>query len=99
MLSASCALYVVRRKTSTLFSLQQAGQAKAYATRMLKCLDQEESREIREFLRESGYNTQALKARFGHTEIPHVHLLKLYLVGIAMEPSRLNILFQWFWIG
>jgi len=66
---------------------------------MLKCLDQEESREVREFLRESGYNTQALKARFGHTEIPHVHLLKLYLVGIAMEPNRLNVLFQWFWIG
>jgi methylase of polypeptide subunit release factors len=66
---------------------------------MLQCLNTEESREIHEFLRESGYNTKALKARFGHTEIPQVHLLKLYLMGIALEPNRLNILFRWFWIG
>jgi methylase of polypeptide subunit release factors len=66
---------------------------------MLQCLTAEESAAFRDFLRQSGYHTQALKARFGHTEIPHLHLLKLYLVGIALEPSPLNILFRWFWIG
>jgi len=66
---------------------------------MLRCLNPDENTEIRHFLRDTGYNTQALKARFGQTEIPHVHLLKLYLVGITLDPNPLNILFRWFWIG
>jgi methylase of polypeptide subunit release factors len=66
---------------------------------MLECLDADESKEFRDFFRESGYNMHALKARFGQTDIPHAHLLKLYLLGIPLEPNRLNILFRWFWIG
>src|SRR5580704_3440515 len=49
---------------------------RAYATRMLQCLDAQESQEVREFLRDSGYTTQTLKARFGHNDIPQLHLLK-----------------------
>jgi methylase of polypeptide subunit release factors len=66
---------------------------------MLQCLDAGESRELRDFFRDSGYNTQALTKVFGHTEIPQVHLLKLFMVGITLEPNRLNVLFRWFWIG
>ena len=66
---------------------------------MLHCLNSAESKEIRSFLSESGYNTEALITTFGRTEIPQVHLLKLYLVGITLQPDRLNVLFRWFWIG
>ena len=66
---------------------------------MLQCLDTEESREVCDFFRDSGYDTQALMAAFGHTEIPHAHLLKLFVMGVALEPSRINFLFRWFWIG
>jgi len=66
---------------------------------MLLCLNADESRELREFLQNSGYNTKALIAAFGHTDVPQVHLMKLFLVGVTMEPDRLNILFRWFWIG
>jgi methylase of polypeptide subunit release factors len=66
---------------------------------MLQCLDAEESKEFREFFRDSGYTTPALQKRFGSSEIPHLHLLKLYLLGVPLEPTRQNILFRWFWIG
>jgi methylase of polypeptide subunit release factors len=66
---------------------------------MLHCLDAEESREFRGFFRDSGYTTQALQKRFGNIEIPQLQLLKLFLLGIPLEPSRVNLLFRWFWIG
>lgn len=66
---------------------------------MLQCLTAEESRELREFLRDSGYTMAALSARFGHTEISQSHLLNLYLHGLPLEPGRLPTLFRWFWIG
>jgi methylase of polypeptide subunit release factors len=66
---------------------------------MLQCLDAEENKAFRDFFRESGYITQNLQKRFGSTEIPQLHLLKMYLLGIPLEPSRLNLLFRWFWIG
>ena len=66
---------------------------------MLQCLNAEESREVREFLRDSGYNMQALTTCFGNVEGAQLHLLKLSLVGSALEPDRLNTLFRWFWIG
>jgi methylase of polypeptide subunit release factors len=66
---------------------------------MLQCLDAEESRAFRDFFRESGYTTQSLQKRFGSTEIPQLHLLKLFLLGIPLETSRLSLLFRWFWIG
>jgi methylase of polypeptide subunit release factors len=66
---------------------------------MLQCLNAEENQELRDFFVESGYNTQALTKVFGHTEIPQIHLLKLFMVGITLEPNRLNVLFRWFWIG
>jgi methylase of polypeptide subunit release factors len=65
----------------------------------MQCLNAEESKELRDFLLESGYNMQTLVKCFGHTEIPQVHLLKLFMMGITLEPSRLNVLFRWFWIG
>jgi methylase of polypeptide subunit release factors len=65
----------------------------------VQSLNVEESKEFRDFLRETGYNTQALIQCFGHTEIPQVHLLKLFMVGIVLEHSRLHILLRWFWIG
>ena len=66
---------------------------------MLHCLDAAECQEFRDFFRASGYTIQALQKRFGAAEIPQLHLLKLYLLGIPLEPSRLNLLFRWFWIG
>lgn len=66
---------------------------------MLQCLDAQESREFREFFLHSGYTTQTLQKRFSSIEIPQLHLLKLYLLGIPLEPSRTNLLIRWFWIG
>lgn len=62
-------------------------------------MDATESREFREFFRETGYTTETLISRFRSMEIPALHLLKLYLMGVPMEPSRLNTLLRWFWIG
>src|SRR5581483_9837133 len=58
-----------------------------------------ESREFRDFFRESGYTMETLNARFNSLEIPALHLLKLYLMGVPLEPNRLNTLLRWFWIG
>lgn len=66
---------------------------------MLQCLTTEESRELREFLRDSGYTMAAISTRFGPTEISQSHLLKLYLHGIPLEPGCLHTLYRWFWIG
>ena len=66
---------------------------------MLQCLDTGESREIREFFRESGYTIETVMARFNSPEISSLHLLKLYILGVPLEPNRLNILLRWFWIG
>ena len=66
---------------------------------MLQPLDPGESQEFRQFFRDSGYTTEALTSRFQSLEIPAIHLLKLYLMGVPLEASRLNILVRWFWIG
>ena len=66
---------------------------------MLTPFEAGESREMREFFRESGYTIQALTSRFGSLEVPSLHLLKLYLLGVPLEASRLNLLLRWFWIG
>jgi methylase of polypeptide subunit release factors len=66
---------------------------------MLQCLNAEEAKEFRDFFRDSGYTTQALQKRFGAAGIRQLDLLKLYLLGILLEPSRLTTLFRWFWIG
>ena len=66
---------------------------------MLRSLNADEARDVRNFLHEAGYTIHALKGRFGQTEVPHVQLLKLYLAGIALEPNRLYLLMRWFWIG
>ena len=66
---------------------------------MPQCLNAEEAKEFRDFFRDSGYTTQALQKRFGAAGIRQLDLLKLYLLGILLEPSRLTTLFRWFWIG
>jgi SAM-dependent methyltransferase len=66
---------------------------------MLHCLNTEENTELREFLLNSGYTTDALIKAFGHTDNPQSHLLKLSLIGKSLEPSCQNILFRWFWVG
>lgn len=70
-----------------------------YSTKMLQPLTADESREFRQFLRDSGYNNEALQAQFAPTEVPQLHLLNLYVHGLPLEASRLNTLFRWFWIG
>jgi len=66
---------------------------------MLQCLNAEESREVREFLRDSGYTMQALTTHFGTNEVAQLQLLKLSIVGNALEPNRQNTLYRWFWVG
>src|SRR5579864_8100773 len=66
---------------------------------MLQCLDALGSHELREFFRESGYTMETLASRFNLADIPTLHLLKLYLMGVPMEANRLNTLLRWFWIG
>jgi methylase of polypeptide subunit release factors len=88
---------MARRRRERLHTLQLCENA--YPTRMLQCLDAAESKEFRDFFRESGYTTRELMSRFRSLEIPALHLLKLYLMGVPLEPSRLNLLLRWFWIG
>src|SRR5579859_4800620 len=66
---------------------------------MLRRLAADEGREFREFFGESGYSSENLTARFNVPEVPGLHLLRLYLMGVPLEPGRLNTLFRWFWIG
>jgi hypothetical protein len=66
---------------------------------MLRPLDATENQELRDFFQESGYDMHSLQKYFGSVEIPQLHLLKLYLLGIPLEPSRLSILLRWFWIS
>ncbi|MFY9724160.1 MAG: methyltransferase [Bryobacteraceae bacterium] len=66
---------------------------------MLQCLNADEGREFRSFFRESGYTSDALQNRFGAAGMRQLDLLKLYLLGLLLEPSRLTTLFRWFWIG
>jgi methylase of polypeptide subunit release factors len=66
---------------------------------MLKCLEAEENKQLRDFFREAGYTSGALQKRFSSTEIPQLYLLELYASGIPLEPSGLTTLFRWFWIG
>jgi hypothetical protein len=66
---------------------------------MLQCLNVDENREVREFLREAGYNMQNLSARFASTEAASLQIMKLALVESSLEPNRLNTLLRWFWIG
>ncbi|MGB9458582.1 MAG: methyltransferase [Bryobacteraceae bacterium] len=66
---------------------------------MLQRLNAEEGRELRGFFRESGYTSDALQDRFSAAGMRQLDLLKLYLLGLPLEPSRLTTLFRWFWIG
>src|SRR5579871_5670806 len=78
---------------------QTCARYSQYPTKMLQCLNTEESRELRSFLLDSGYNMQALLQCFGHDEAPQIHLLKLFTVGLTLLPNRLHTLLRWFWIG
>jgi methylase of polypeptide subunit release factors len=66
---------------------------------MLRCLERAENQLVREFFSESGYSNETLFARSRPIDIPLPKLLKLYQEGVPLEPSRLNTLVQWFWIG
>ena len=66
---------------------------------LLQCLDAAESQELRDFFQASGYTTQAIQKRFGNNDIPQLQVQRLLAAGIPFEPSRLNVLFRWFWIG
>lgn len=61
---------------------------------MLKCLEAEENKQLRDFFREAGYTSGALQKRFSSTEIPQLYLLELYASGIPLEPSGLTTLFR-----
>ena len=66
---------------------------------MLQTLTRDENRELRIYLRDSGYNTDSLLRYFGRIENPKMHLLKLSLVGRSLSPAPLHTLFRWFWVG
>ena len=66
---------------------------------MLQTLTREESKELRTYFRDSGYNTDSLIQYFGRIENPKMHLLKLSIVGRSLSPAPLHTLFRWFWVG
>lgn len=66
---------------------------------MLKSISQPEADRLREFLLETGYTEENLRAR-GVTELPSAKLRNLpMLADLTREPDSLNALLRWFWLG
>lgn len=67
---------------------------------MLKTISQNDAQRLREFLREAGYEEENLRKRGYFNELPSSRLRNLpRLRDSTSEPSLLNTLLRWFWIG
>jgi methylase of polypeptide subunit release factors len=64
---------------------------------MLQCLSPEENQQLREFLRDSGYNLQTLVECFGNNEVAQIQMMKIALVAPTLPHNRQNTILRWFW--
>ena len=66
---------------------------------MLRAIDEPEASRLRDFLLATGYTEENLRER-GVAELPSAKLRNLpKLIHITREPSCLNSLLRWFWLG
>lgn len=67
---------------------------------MLKLLTPSDARRLREFLLEAGYAQENLRVALGLKDLPSSRLRNFArLLDRTKEPSRINTLLRWFWIG
>jgi predicted RNA methylase len=67
---------------------------------MLKVLSIDEAQRVRQFFEAAGYTKDNLMDRLGFIELPSARLRNLArLLDRTREPSCLNALLRWFWIG
>lgn len=67
---------------------------------MLRNLSVENSRRLRAFFEEAGYNEATLRKHLGAAELPSSHLRnRARLLDRTSAPTALNTLLRWFWLG
>jgi methylase of polypeptide subunit release factors len=67
---------------------------------MLTPLSREDSRRLRAFFEDAGYNETSLRKHLGAAELPSRQLRNLpRLLDRTSAPTPLNALLRWFWVG
>ena len=67
---------------------------------MLKLLSPNDAERLRGFLIEAGYDEENLQVKLGIKDLPSTRLRNFpRLLDNTREPSRINTLLRWFWIG
>lgn len=67
---------------------------------MLRNLSAEDSRRLRAFFEETGYNETTLRKHLGAAELPSANLRnRARLLDRTSAPTALNTLLRWFWLG
>ena len=67
---------------------------------MLKLLSPSDAERLRGFLIEAGYGEESLRVKLGLKDLPSTRLRNFArLLDATREPSRINTLLRWFWIG
>src|SRR6516225_1094472 len=67
---------------------------------MLTLLSTDDSRRLRAYFDETGYNEPSLKKHLGAAELPSRHLRNhARLLDRTSAPLSLNILLRWFWLA
>jgi methylase of polypeptide subunit release factors len=67
---------------------------------VINLLSPDDARQMRDLFREAGYTEENLRQYFGAAELPSSRLRNVArLLDRTREPSPLNTLLRWFWIG
>jgi len=67
---------------------------------VLKLLSPSDAERLRGFLIEAGYGEESLRVKLGLKDLPSTRLRNFArLLDATREPSRINTLLRWFWIG
>jgi SAM-dependent methyltransferase len=67
---------------------------------VLKLLSLSDAERLRRFMLEAGYEEENLRVKMGVKDLPSTRLRNLpRLLDATREPSRINTLLRWFWIG
>jgi len=67
---------------------------------VLKLLSPSDADRLRGFMLEAGYEEESLRVKLGLKDLPSTRLRNFArLLDATREPSRINTLLRWFWIG
>ena len=84
----------------SLCRLPRPGEAAGNHAIVLKTLSQSDAQRIRGFFSEAGFEEQNLRQRGCFNELPSRRLRNIpRLLDSTREPSVLNVLLRWFWLG